>query len=121
VVAIEEPQQRKNWPGVTISRSRPNAICRWEGWKDPGTNEWLRTCTIITSEPNELVAGIHTRMPVILPEEDHAKWLGEAEDADLKALLKPFHQTRYGSGRSVRESIHRRITPLESSIRYRAI
>ena len=44
----------------------------------------------ITGEPNELVAQIHTRMPVILPEEDHAKWLGETEDGDLKALLKPF-------------------------------
>ena len=41
-------------------------------------------------EPNELVAQIHTRMPVILPEEVHAKWLGEAEDGDLKALVKPF-------------------------------
>jgi hypothetical protein len=29
-------------------------------------------------------------MPVILPEEDHAKWLGEVEDGNLKALLKPF-------------------------------
>ena len=45
---------------------------------------------MITGEPNELVAPIHTRMPVILPEGDHAKWLGEAEDGDLKALLKPF-------------------------------
>jgi putative SOS response-associated peptidase YedK len=27
----------------------------WEGWKDPATNEWLRTCTIITGEPNEFV------------------------------------------------------------------
>ena len=62
----------------------------WEGWKDPATDEWVRTCTIITGEPNELVAQIHTRMPVILPEEDHAKWLGETEDGDLKALLKPF-------------------------------
>jgi putative SOS response-associated peptidase YedK len=62
----------------------------WEGWKDPSTNEWLRTCTIITGEPNELVAQIHTRMPVILQEEDHAKWLGETEDGDLQALLKPF-------------------------------
>jgi putative SOS response-associated peptidase YedK len=62
----------------------------WEGWKDPATNEWLSTCTIITGEPNELVAQIHTHMPVILPEEDHAKWLGETEDSDLKALLKPF-------------------------------
>jgi hypothetical protein len=55
-----------------------------------GPDEWLRTCTTITGEPNELVARIHTRMPVILPEEDHVKWLGESEDGDLKALLKPF-------------------------------
>ncbi len=38
----------------------------WEGWKDPATDEWLRTCTIITGEPNEFVRQIHTRMPVIL-------------------------------------------------------
>jgi putative SOS response-associated peptidase YedK len=62
----------------------------WEGWKDPATGEWLRTCTIITGDPNELVGQIHTRMPVILPEEDHANWLGEVKDGKLKALLKPF-------------------------------
>jgi putative SOS response-associated peptidase YedK len=50
-----------------------------EGWKDPTTDEWLRTCTIITGEPNEFVPEIHTRMPVILPEEHHDAWLsGEA-------------------------------------------
>jgi putative SOS response-associated peptidase YedK len=38
-----------------------------------------RTCTIITGEPNEFVQKIHTRMPVILPEEHHDSWLsGEA-------------------------------------------
>ena len=62
----------------------------WEGWKDPATGDWLRTCTIITGDPNELVAQVHTRMPVILPEEHHAKWLGETEDGDLKELLKPY-------------------------------
>ena len=62
----------------------------WEAWKDPATDEWLRTCTIVTGEPNELIAQVHTRMPVILSEEHHAKWLGEAEDGDLKELLKPF-------------------------------
>jgi putative SOS response-associated peptidase YedK len=31
----------------------------WEGWKEPSTGEWLGTCTIITGEPNELVAQIH--------------------------------------------------------------
>jgi putative SOS response-associated peptidase YedK len=52
----------------------------WGAWKDPATNEWLRTCSIITGEPNELVAQVHTRMPVILPQEYHTKWLGEAEN-----------------------------------------
>ena len=59
----------------------------WEGWLNPETDEWLRTCTIITGEPNELVAEIHTRMPVILPRETHDRWLfGEAG----KEVLRPF-------------------------------
>jgi putative SOS response-associated peptidase YedK len=62
----------------------------WEGWKSPGSYEWLRTCTIITTEANELLAQIHDRMPVILPEEFHAVWLGESEMTDLKTLLRPF-------------------------------
>jgi SOS response associated peptidase (SRAP) len=33
---------------------------------------------------------VHTRMPVILAEEHHAKWLGEIEDGDLNQLLKPY-------------------------------
>jgi putative SOS response-associated peptidase YedK len=62
----------------------------WEGWKPPGSDEWLRTCTIITTEANELLAQIHNRMPVILPEELHAAWLGESSVADPKTLLQPF-------------------------------
>jgi putative SOS response-associated peptidase YedK len=40
----------------------------WEGWKPPETEDWIRTCTFITGEPNELIRQIHTRMRVILPE-----------------------------------------------------
>jgi putative SOS response-associated peptidase YedK len=59
----------------------------WEGWQNPETQEWLRTCTIITGQPNELVAEIHTRMPVILPPETRDRWLsGEAG----KEVLRPF-------------------------------
>src|ERR1700688_1531176 len=54
-------------------------------------DEWLRTCTIITGEPNEFVREIHTRMPVILPEEHHDSWLsGEAG----KEILVPFPADR---------------------------
>jgi SOS response associated peptidase (SRAP) len=28
----------------------------WGGWQNPHTKEWLRTCVIITCEPNEMVA-----------------------------------------------------------------
>jgi putative SOS response-associated peptidase YedK len=28
----------------------------WEGWNKPATEDWVRTCTIITCEPNELNA-----------------------------------------------------------------
>jgi putative SOS response-associated peptidase YedK len=59
----------------------------WEGWKDPANGEWVRTCTIITGEPNDFVREIHTRMPVILLEEYHDAWLsGEAG----KEILVPF-------------------------------
>jgi putative SOS response-associated peptidase YedK len=47
----------------------------WEGWKPAESEDWLCTCTIITGEPNDLVRQIHTRMPVILPEEHHQAWL----------------------------------------------
>jgi putative SOS response-associated peptidase YedK len=62
----------------------------WEGWKDPANDE------IIAGEPYELVAQIHIRMPVILSEEDHAKWLGQAADGELKAFLNPFLTDQMG-------------------------
>lgn len=63
----------------------------WENWKAPD-GQWVRTCTIITTEANELVAQLHGRMPVILPPEDYGLWLGEEPVTveELKALLRPF-------------------------------
>ncbi len=49
----------------------------WDEWHslDGGT---LRTCTIITTEPNELMSTLHNRMPVILDKKDYAEWLDPA-------------------------------------------
>ena len=58
----------------------------WENWKDPANEEWLHTCTIITGEPNELVAQIHTRMPVILGEEHHEAWLTNQAGKEVGSL-----------------------------------
>jgi putative SOS response-associated peptidase YedK len=52
----------------------------------------LDTFTIITTEPNSLMAGIHDRMPVILPREAWGPWLdAEFQGKDeLRALLRPY-------------------------------
>ncbi|WP_059046649.1 SOS response-associated peptidase [Paenibacillus rubinfantis] len=55
-------------------------------WSDPQGNK-LATCTIITTEPNSLMAEIHTRMPAILRPEHEAEWLAR-DNADAQALLK---------------------------------
>jgi len=51
----------------------------------------MRTCTIITAEPNELMATMHDRMPGILDEMDWSKWLGEepSSEGELKSPLVP--------------------------------
>lgn len=77
---------------ITLKSGAPISFAGlWENWKDPEGN-WLRSFTIITGEPNELVAPIHNRMPVILRPEDYAIWLGEKpSDADgLQAACAPY-------------------------------
>ncbi|HVE45181.1 MAG TPA: SOS response-associated peptidase [Acidimicrobiales bacterium] len=56
------------------------------------SREWVRSCTIITTEPNELVAPLHDRMPAVLTEEAWDVWLDEEEtDVDvLGRLLVPY-------------------------------
>src|SRR5216683_6338026 len=64
----------------------------WERWRDRAAGDTTQTFTIITTAPNELCAPIHDRMPVVLPREVWATWLGEhgAEPDDLLALLRPY-------------------------------
>ncbi len=58
----------------------------WASWKDPATEERVRTCTIVTGRPNARVADIHDRMPVVLPPDAWAPWLDPA-GGDPETLL----------------------------------
>ena len=59
----------------------------WESWKSP-SGELVHTCTILTTEPNDLMSTIHDRMPVILKQKDEQSWLNpEVMTIDE---LKPF-------------------------------
>ena len=44
-------------------------------WEDKETGEEIRSYTIITTKPNEIVGKYHDRMPVILEPEDEETWL----------------------------------------------
>ena len=61
----------------------------WASW-DKG--DGIRSCTIITTDANDLVGEVHNRMPVILHPEDYEMWLEPDFDErePLTTLLKPF-------------------------------
>jgi putative SOS response-associated peptidase YedK len=67
----------------------------WELWRPPDAKDddsaIIRSCTIITGEPNEKVAEIHDRMPVMLPPSAWETWLDpDNDDVDtLGKLLVP--------------------------------
>lgn len=63
----------------------------WDSWNSPD-GSLVKSCTIITTEPNEVVSMIHNRMPVILHPRDYDKWLDTSPQTpeNLKPLIKPF-------------------------------
>jgi len=62
----------------------------WASWRDE-RGERVTSCTIITTEPNSLLAPIHDRMPVVLPFDTWEQWLDPefGDEAALRTMLKP--------------------------------
>ncbi len=74
---------------------RPLALAGlWAGWKDPASDIVRRTFTIVTTTPNEAIAGLHDRMPVIVAEDAWARWLdpAPADPGELLGLLVPSEE-----------------------------
>ena len=63
----------------------------WELWQDPAGNE-LETMAVLTCAPNEMMADLHDRMPVILDPKDYDRWLDSDQQDGSRAakLLKPY-------------------------------
>jgi putative SOS response-associated peptidase YedK len=75
---------------ITTKGNRPFSLAGlWETWNKG--SETLETFTILTTDPNPLVAELHNRMPVIIPQEGYKLWLAPAADpAALKSMLAPY-------------------------------
>jgi putative SOS response-associated peptidase YedK len=63
----------------------------WDEWNSPEGSQ-IKSATIITTEPNSLMANLHNRMPVILPPHAYAQWLDREpqKPETLQQLLLPF-------------------------------
>jgi putative SOS response-associated peptidase YedK len=77
---------------IHMTDDRPFAFAGlWETWEGSEAN-YLESCTLLTTEANELMRPIHDRMPVILPPEDHERWLDPnvQDPAAVSPLLRPY-------------------------------
>jgi putative SOS response-associated peptidase YedK len=76
---------------IRLRDERPFAFAGlWEHWEGPAGA--LESCTVLTTEPNDLMRPLHSRMPVILPPEHYDLWLdpGVQEAGLLQPLLRPY-------------------------------
>ena len=66
----------------------------WASWGE--RDQRLESCTIITTEANELSAAVHHRMPAILDAADYGLWLDTAitDPSEVRALLRPYPSSR---------------------------
>lgn len=89
--AGNDPRAKKQPYAFQVDGGEPFAFAGlWENWQSP-EQQWVRSFTIITTEARADIAGIHARMPVILPPESHDAWLDPATDpATLLPWLKPW-------------------------------
>ena len=77
---------------IHLCDDRPFAFAGlWEAWEGPD-DSYIESCTLLTTEPNELIRPIHNRMPVILAPDDYEPWLDPAvqKPEPLVPLLRPY-------------------------------
>jgi putative SOS response-associated peptidase YedK len=74
----------------TLAEHKPFVFAGlWEQWTPP-EGPAIRSCTIITCGPNELIAPIHDRMPVILDAVTAWNWLNAESAPQAQTLLLPY-------------------------------
>lgn len=76
---------------IRLAEGSPFAFAGlWDHWQG-ADGEVIESCTVVTTEANDLVRPIHDRMPVILPRQAYAHWLDATERPKaLLSLLKPY-------------------------------
>jgi putative SOS response-associated peptidase YedK len=90
---VKRPGEKTKTPYyIRMADDAPFALAGlWEEWQGKDGSQ-LQSATIITTEPNQLIAPLHNRMPVILAAERYQEWLapGEKSPTDLQPMLGAY-------------------------------
>jgi putative SOS response-associated peptidase YedK len=93
----EDPRQPRRPLHFTLADGEPFCFAGlWTRWHPPDSGQVVASCTIVTTDANELVRPVHHRMPAILRDPDAWEaWLDPAlDDEELAALLEPIAADR---------------------------
>ncbi|MGA8779470.1 MAG: SOS response-associated peptidase, partial [Terracidiphilus sp.] len=89
-----DPKNKKPF-AFALKSGEPYAFAGlWESWW-PKEGEALESFTILTTDANEILEPVHSRMPVILEPKDYKRWMEPASPERLPVdLLRPFPTER---------------------------
>jgi putative SOS response-associated peptidase YedK len=92
----EAPGRRRKQPyAVRLRDGEPFALAGlWDYWRPRDAargTEGIASCTVLTTEPNTLLAPIHDRMPVIIPPSRYSAWIdARTPGAAVQDLLRSY-------------------------------
>lgn len=104
----QEDKKQKQPFYFRLSDGQPFAFAGlWEHWKGADGEE-IESCTLLTTEPNELMQPIHNRMPVILDPKDYDLWLdSEVKKPELLQPLLRSYQTEEMTAYPVSKTVNK--------------
>jgi putative SOS response-associated peptidase YedK len=104
----QEDKKQKQPFYFRLSDGQPFAFAGlWEHWKGADGEE-IESCTLLTTEPNELMQPIHNRMPVILDPKDYDLWLdSEVKKPELLQPLLRSYQTEEMTAYPVSKAVNK--------------
>jgi len=89
----KDPISKKSQPHFVVSANGDYFVFAgiYESWYDNALEETLLTCALLTTQPNEKIATIHDRMPVILESNQWELWLNHKSNYnELNTLFTPL-------------------------------
>ncbi len=85
----KKPKTLKQPYAIGLKSGDPFALAGlWEVWSDEDGNR-IRSCTVVTTSPNSMVAELHDRMPVMLQRDQLHLWL-DTKNEEVEELFAPI-------------------------------